>query len=54
MMPWEKQPVQPDYNEIPDFLKRNDDGSLASPSSNPPAKDQDWLPPWGPSSLFRS
>jgi len=23
MMPWEKPPVQePDYNEIPDFLKR--------------------------------
>ena len=52
MMPWETP--QPDYNCIPDFLKRNEDGTLANPSNNLPAKAPTEPLPWEPTTLFRS
>jgi hypothetical protein len=50
-MPWEKQ--EPDYNEIPDFLKRE----LPKPvnrEDNPPTKDQSAPLPWEPNFSSRS
>ena len=56
MMPWEKPPVQPtpDYNELPDFLKRNEDGTLANPSNSLRDSDPIALQLWGPTILSRS
>lgn len=55
MMPWEKQPVQePDYNEIPVFLRRNPDGTLVmlgvpiNPLGSPQDLDLIALQLWGP------
>lgn len=57
-MPWEKQPVQQkpptDYNELPDFLKRNEDGTLVNPSGNPQDSDPVALQLWGPTILSHS
>lgn len=60
MMPWEKPP-EPDYNEIPAFLKRNIEGAsavaipfqfvtpeLLNPVNSPPTKDQSVPLPWEP------
>ena len=48
--PWEKPP-EPDYNEIPDFLKRE---LPPNREDNPPAKDQSAPLPWEPNFLSRS
>ena len=51
MMPWEKPPVQePDYNEIPDFLRR----TPVNREDNLPTKDQVAPLPWEPNFLSRS
>lgn len=50
LMPWEKPPVQPDYNEIPDFLRRD----LLSREDNPQVKDPIAPLPWEPNFLSHS
>ena len=48
--PWEKPP-EPDYNEIPDFLRRE---LPPNPANNPPAKDPIAPLPWEPTTSSHS
>lgn len=61
-MPWEQQQayakeLRDSFTEIPPALRRDANNKapyMLNPVNNPPAKVQDWVPPWASTSASRN